>query len=451
MSEDSKASFLRQSGWMAIATAVGGAASFAAHIFAKDMPKDEYGGFTAMLQLLNLIAIPAIGLQAVFAMKAAQRKTEADDFRMAREQWALTLVVLAVTVLVFIAAWVKGDALVAALNLPSWWVLALTLGAGVFALLMPMMFGVLQGRQNFLWLGWALLSLGVLRVAAMAGLIRLHEASAINGMIAVGLGYVLAFGIALNTANLPRLEPAEWMASVMRVGWRDLAKRFLPLSIGGGTVIFMMSVDMVVVQRYFDKEQTGFYAAAGMIGRALIFFVGPMVAVMFPKIVKSHAEQKPTDMLRFTLLLTAGLCAIAIALSILVPDLPLRMVYDESFLIATPLVPWFIAAMAPLALAAVLVNNILARCKSKNVYLLLGVPVIYAGLLCYAGPQIAEQTSDGFNVAAHISMVGLIGMGNLCFLASTVILTWVVNQEEKLLLAQAQATENPPPDEAEAR
>ena len=107
--------------------------------------------------------------------------------------------------------------------------------------------------------------------------------------------------------------------------------------------------------------------------------------------------------------------------------------------------------MAPLALAAVLVNNILARCKSKNVYLLLGVPVIYAGLLCYAGPQIAEQTSDGFNVAAHISMVGLIGMGNLCFLASTVILTWVVNQEEKLLLAQAQATENPPPDEAEAR
>ena len=58
---------------------------------------------------------------------------------------------------------------------------------------------------------------------------------------------------------------------------------------------------------------------------------------------------------------------------------------------------------------------------------------------------------DGFNVAAHISMVGLIGMGNLCFLASTVILTWVVNQEEKLLLAQAQATENPPPDEAEAR
>ncbi len=451
MSEDSKASFLRQSGWMAIATAIGGAASFAAHIFAKDMPKDQYGGFTAMLQLLNLIAIPAIGLQAVFAVKAAQRKTEADDFRMAREQWAITVVVLVLAAVVFVVARLNGDSLVNALSLPSWWVLALTLGAGVFALLMPMMFGVLQGRQNFLWLGWALLSLGVLRLAAMAGLIRIHEQTAVNGMIAVAAGYVLAFVIAFSTAKLPRLEPAEWLPSITRIDWRDLAKRFLPLSIGGGTVIFMMSVDMVVVQRFFDDAQTGFYAAAGMIGRALIFFVGPMVAVMFPKIVKSHAEQKPTDVLRFTLLLTAGLCAVAIVLGVTVPDLPLRMVYDDSFLKATPLVPWFIAAMAPLALTAVLVNNILARCKTNNVYLLLGVPVIYGGMLCYAGPQIAEQTADSFNVQAHITMVGLIGMGNLCFLASTVILTWVVNQEEKLLQAQAQATENPSPDEAEAR
>ena len=257
MSEDSKASFLRQSGWMAAATAIGGAASFAAHIFAKDMPKEEYGGFTAMLQLLNLIAIPAIGLQAVFAVKAAQRKTEADDFRMAREQWAITVVVLALAVMVFIVARLNGESLVNALSLPSWWVLALTLCAGVFALLMPMMFGVLQGRQNFLWLGWALLSLGVLRLAAMAGLIRTHDETAINGMIAVAAGYVLAFGIALGTAKLPRLKPAEWLPSVTRIDWRDLAKRFLPLSIGGGTVIFMMSVDMVAVQRFLTMTTMG--------------------------------------------------------------------------------------------------------------------------------------------------------------------------------------------------
>ena len=92
----------------------------------------------------------------------------------------------------------------------------------------------------------------------------------------------------------------------------------------------MMSVDMIVVQRFFDGEQTGYYAAAGMIGRALIFFVGPMVMVMFPKIVRSRAEQKPTDVLKFTLLLTAGLCTVAVTLGVLVPQLPLQIIYDDS-------------------------------------------------------------------------------------------------------------------------
>ena len=76
-STESKTAFLRQSGWMSAATALGGTTSYAVHLFAKDMPDTEYGAFTTMLQLLNLIAIPAIGLQAVFAIKAAERKTEA--------------------------------------------------------------------------------------------------------------------------------------------------------------------------------------------------------------------------------------------------------------------------------------------------------------------------------------------------------------------------------------
>ena len=121
------------------------------------------------------------------------------------------------------------------------------------------------------------------------------------------------------------------------------------------------------------------------------------------------------------------------------------MIYDESFLQVTPLVPWFIAAMTPLALAAVLVNNILVRCTTNSVYLLLAVPIIHTGVLCVAVPQIANQTVGSFNVHAYISMVQLIGMGNLCFLASTVILTWVVNRQEKLQTVD----ENPSPNEAE--
>ena len=432
MSEESKATFLRQSGWMSIATALGGITSYAVHMFAKDMPDSEYGAFTTMIQLLNLIAIPAIGLQAVFAVKAAKSKTKEDDLRMVREQIGITIAVITISLVGFGGIYLYGETLVSAFKLPSIQVLAITLSAGIVALLLPMAYGVLQGKQRFLWLGWAMLSLGVVRLATLFGLFRFHNTSLTNGMIAVWAGYAFAFVLAISTAGLPKMGLIEMLSSLKRVNWRELTRQFIPLSLGGGAVIYMMSVDMVVVQRFFNEKQTGYYAAAGMIGRALIFFVGPIVAVMFPKLVKSHAEQKPTDVLRFTLLLTAGLCAIAITLGILVPDIPLRIIYDESYLKATPLIPWFIGAMAPLALAAVLVNNLLAQGFYRAVYGLAGICITYTLCLSHFAPKLAEQTTSEFNVLAYISVVKIIGLSNLAFLGVAGIFTYLYQKSQPL-------------------
>ena len=437
---ESKLAFLRQSSWLALATGIAGLTSYAVHPFIKDA-KAEYGAFTAMLQLLNLIAIPAIGLQAVFTHKAAEAKSNDDHKRLAREQMAIGVIVFALAAVAFVWVHFKGDALVASMKLPALNVLSVTLASGVFALLLPMVYGVLQGRQRFFWLGWAMFSLGVVRLAVAAVLVHLFGASTLNGMVGVAIGFVCAFLLAGTTSGLPALSPREWLPCVKQVDWRDLARRFVPLSLGGGAVIYMMSVDMIVVQRFFDEEQTGYYAAAGMIGRALIFFVGPMVMVMFPKIVRSRAEKNPTDVLKLTLMLTAALCAVAVTLGFLVPDLPLRIVYDESYLKVTPLVPWFIAAMAPLALAAVVVNNILARGAYSVIYWLILLPALYTVALWKIAPTIAAMTGGGFNIQAYISVVQIIGMGNLCFLAAAVILTWVLYRQEPTLS----------PDAAEAR
>mgnify|MGYP000022815585 CR=1 FL=1 len=179
---ESKLAFLRQSSWLAIATGIAGLTSYAVHPFIKDA-KAEYGAFTAMLQLLNLIAIPAIGLQAVFTHKAAEAKTDDDHKCLAREQIAIGVVIFALAAVTF--AWVhfNGKALVASMKLPSLNVLSVTLASGVFALLLPMVYGVLQGRQRFFWLGWAMLSLGVVRLAAAAGLLLVLSFDVIDRLL----------------------------------------------------------------------------------------------------------------------------------------------------------------------------------------------------------------------------------------------------------------------------
>ena len=246
---ESKLAFLRQSGWLALATGIAGLTSYAVHPLIKDV-KAEYGAFTTMIQLLNLIAIPAIGLQAVFTHKAAEAKTEEDHLRIAREQIAIGTIVIGIAAAVF--AWVhfNAEALVVSMKLSSIQVLSVTLGSGVFALLLPMVYGVLQGRQRFFWLGWAMLSLGVVRLAAAAGLVSGFGVSALNGLMGVGIGFVCAVLLAGATSGLPTLAPGQWLRCVRQVNWRDLARRFAPLSLGGGSVIYMMSVDMVVVQSH---------------------------------------------------------------------------------------------------------------------------------------------------------------------------------------------------------
>src|SRR5512135_3272851 len=73
---ESKTSFFRQSGWMLFATMMGGAFFYAVHFCARRMPESEYGIVTTLLQVLNQMAIPAMGLQTIFVQEAALAESE---------------------------------------------------------------------------------------------------------------------------------------------------------------------------------------------------------------------------------------------------------------------------------------------------------------------------------------------------------------------------------------
>jgi O-antigen/teichoic acid export membrane protein len=242
--------------------------------------------------------------------------------------------------------------------------------------------GLMQGRQNFLWLGWASIIHGVVRFAAMGVIVLVLGWLAAGAMVAVLLGITTAVIIGCwQTRDYWRLRPEP-------VIWREWFKRVIPLTLGLGASTFMLGADMFFVQHFFDK-QTGFYAAAGMIGRALVYFTQPLATVMFPKIVQSAARTEKTNVLAQALGVTAlagGAAAIACTF---LPSLPIRIVYglgvdSKAYLeIATPLVPWFAWCMLPLTLSVVLINALLARAQFRAVPCLVAVAVGYGVALYY--------------------------------------------------------------------
>src|SRR5258708_614317 len=80
--------------------------------------------------------------------------------------------------------------------------------------------GALQGKQNFLWLGWSMMLNGVGRLTAAAFAVLVLHVYA-TGMIAgVLVGLLVAIGIAAwHTRSLwqPRPRPFDWRSLIRQV------------------------------------------------------------------------------------------------------------------------------------------------------------------------------------------------------------------------------------------
>src|SRR3954470_12531368 len=69
--EDQKQTFFRQGGWMVITTFLSGLFMLGVHAYAPILGEKEYGLFGVLLAMLNMMAIPSIALQTVFAQQTA--------------------------------------------------------------------------------------------------------------------------------------------------------------------------------------------------------------------------------------------------------------------------------------------------------------------------------------------------------------------------------------------
>jgi Na+-driven multidrug efflux pump len=104
------------------------------------------------------------------------------------------------------------------------------------------------------------------------------------------------------------------------------------------------------------------YVAVGTLSRALLWLVLPMAAVMFPKLVHASAKSEKTNLFTLVVIGTAVMAAGgAMGLWLFGPLLVKFMSRPEYVAEAVKLLPWYGGAMIPLALANVMVNDLLAR------------------------------------------------------------------------------------------
>lgn len=390
---EQRARFFRQSGWLMIANIAGGALMWGVHFLSKRLKEGEYGTFGAMLSLV--MVLPVMPLQMVLAQQAAKAlatRREGELAGMIRMIWLGTL-----------ALWMVGaagvlfqqDSIMQRWGITNPLVLWITLLVCLFSIWLPLFSGVLQGQQNFLWLGWAMMSNGVGRFAGAALAVFALGGYASGMMSGVLLGVIVAVGFAIWQSY------SLWRLPAVPFDWRALLAQVIPLMLGFAAFQFLFTADTMFIKTYFTGSETDAYVSAGVLSRALMWLVGPLAAVMFPRIVHSAAKSEKTDLMR-TVLLGTLVLSVGGALGLwLLGPFVVKLVYPSHFVkTAVAVLPWYAFAMVPLALANVLLNNLLARGLFRIVPSLVVLAVAYGvALTQFHGSLITVlQVLGGFNL-----------------------------------------------------
>ena len=302
-----------------------------------------YGDVAPLLALGALVALPLGSMQIIVAREVAQLESQAAAARLLRRiTWralliggVLTLVGLLLTVPIGNLLNVDSDAAVAA-----------SMSGILFAVVAAGLYGVSQGQLRFNVLSFTYTISGASRVLLVVPALLLGFGAA--GALAVNTiaGALAVFVVALALRDLWRThEPANDLTfnhsevTIMLVGSLAFAS--------------LTNVDVILAAYFLSDETAGVYAAAALVGKAVLFLPAAIVTVLLPKAaVRRAAGFSPHKILLASAAVTLVVTLAATVFLMLVPESLLVWAFGGDFRESTALLGWFGLAMT----AAALVN-----------------------------------------------------------------------------------------------
>ncbi len=354
----------------------------------------EYGTLYALVSAFTLAALPAGLFAPVIVRFAAEFRALHDDrhirglaISLARGFGAIGLVYIAIAAIFAVP-------IAHFLHVPAWTVplvgvlaaIALASGAGR---------SLVQGTQSFGTFAGSAATEGVMKVAGLLVFTAIGW-GLIGGILGFMVGSICGFafvGIRL-LGYYRRVEPAE-----VRYDWRRIAGASgasAAIAIAGA---FIGSADVVLVKHFFDPALAGVYAAASLVGKIPLYFVGFIPTVLLPQATDRHSRGERT---RGVLVASLGMFAVFSAGSLIVfkffGAVVLHALVGNKFDAALGLLVPYSGAMILLALTSALASYGIATHR-----LSFSIPLVLGAIATLGAIAVYHPT---LGAVAHILVVG---------------------------------------------
>lgn len=371
----------RASGLMFVSTIAGGVLGYVFQVLmGRLLSVADYGLFVTLMALFAVIGVPLGALSMVVSRKASAYRAKNQPERIAAMFWwvnkrlfwmAVILVVCALPFTPLAQEYFRLDSLV-----PVWFFLLM-----VFAMLFsPVNIALLQAQQNFRWIAVNGVTGQGFKIVFCAALVL--AGFALNGAL---MGMALALLAAWLTTFLPLRHVVDLPASTKQIGGHLSFKTAIPVLIANLAFTVMTQVDMVLVNHYFDSQQAGIYAAASILGKAVMYLPGAIVMAMFPLVAENDSRDQGSAHLFFNaMVLTAGLSAAGALFYFFFADWIMPLLYGQKYQPAAELLRYYGFAMFPMTLVMVAEYFLIAKGKVIFAYvMMLVIPFVLLAAQTY--------------------------------------------------------------------
>jgi O-antigen/teichoic acid export membrane protein len=362
---------------VAVATSVMNVATYGfTMLSARIIGPSEYGAFVACLNLLVVLQVVALGLQAT-----AARRIAVDADNVATIEGAILRMTTRVSLAVGVLMLALAPVVDAVIDLDSLVTAVVVAVAAVPLTMAGGQAGILQGERRWGALALFYVAGGVPRLVVGTTII-LWRPDATSAILGVGIGYLFPLMVgwwALRHRRTPQTAAAEHSARSMLVE-----------SAHNAQVLFayfaLSSVDIVLARQVLDDHDAGLYASGLIMAKVMLFLPQFVVVVAFPDMASPASRRRA---LVRSLLLVAALGVVMVVAARVLSGLAMVFVGGAEFGEVEDLL-WVFAVLGTLlAMLQLQVYAVLARQGRRTVV------VVWAALAAVVALGLRTESVAG--------------------------------------------------------
>lgn len=291
---------------VAVATSVMNVATYGfTMLSARIIGPSEYGAFVACLNLLVVLQVVALGLQAT-----AARRIAVDAGNVATIEGAILRMTTRVSLAVGALMLALAPVVDAVIDLDSLITAVVVAVAAVPLTMAGGQAGILQGERRWGALALFYVAGGVPRLVVGTSII-LWRPDATSAILGVGIGYLFPLMVgwwALRHRRTPQTVAAEHSARSMLVESAHNAQVLL-------AYFALSSVDILLARQVLDDHDAGLYASGLIMAKVMLFLPQFVVVVAFPDMASPASRRRA--LVRSLLLVAALGVAMVVAARVL--------------------------------------------------------------------------------------------------------------------------------------